>query len=134
MLTLKIGDRDKIIKQCVKEFPNEACGILAGPPSLRRVTKVYEMTNTDKSAATFFMDAKEQLKVTKEIRDSGLEMAGIYHSHVASGAYPSNHDVEMAFYPEASYVIISLIDKNKPDIKSFKINEGRITEEEIKVV
>lgn len=142
MLTLKRDDRDKIIKQCLKEFPNEACGILAGPPShspysnkvLRRVTKVYEMTNADKSAATFFMDAKEQLKVTKELRNSSLEMAGIYHSHVASGAYPSNHDVEMAFYPEASYVIISLIDKNKPDIKSFKINEGRITEEEIKVV
>lgn len=151
MLTLKRDDRDKIIKQCVKEFPNEACGILAGPPSrspvcraglnlpysntaLRRVTKVYEMTNADKSAATFFMDAKEQLKVMREIRNSGLEMAGIYHSHAASGAYPSNHDVEMAFYPETSYVIISLIDKNKPDIKSFKINEGRITEEEIKVV
>lgn len=131
MLILKRDDRDKIIRQCVKEFPNEACGILSGRNG--KVEKVYEMTNTDKSAATFFMDAKEQLKVTKEIRDSGLEMAGIYHSHVASGAYPSNHDVEMAFYPESSYVIISLIDKNKPDIKSFKINEGRITEEEIKV-
>lgn len=132
MLTLKRDDRDKIIKQCVKEFPNEACGILAGRNG--KVEKVYEMTNADKSAATFFMDAKEQLKVMREIRNSGLEMAGIYHSHAASGAYPSNHDVEMAFYPEASYVIISLIDKNKPDIKSFKINEGRITEEEIKVV
>lgn len=132
MLTLKRGDRDKIIKQCVKEFPNEACGILGGRNG--KVEKVYEMANTDKSAATFFMDAKEQLGVTKEIRNSGLEMAGIYHSHAASGAYPSNHDVEMAFYPETSYVIISLIDKNKPDIKSFKINEGRITEEEIKVV
>mgnify|MGYP001597388122 CR=1 FL=1 len=132
MLTLKRGDRDKIIKHCVKEFPNEACGILAGRNG--KVEKVYEMTNADKSAATFFMDAKEQFKVTKEIRNSGLEMAGIYHSHVASGAYPSDHDVEMAFYPEASYVIISLIDKNKPDIKSFKINEGRFMEEEIKVV
>ena len=132
MLTLKGDDRDKIIKQCIKEFPNEACGILAGRNG--KVEKVYEMTNADKSAATFFMDAKEQFKVAKEIRNSGLEMAGIYHSHAASGAYPSSHDVEMAFYPEASYVIISLIDKNKPDIKSFKINEGRITEEEIKVV
>lgn len=131
MLILPKDARDKITNQCIKEFPNEACGILAGKDG--KAEKVYEMANTDKTAATFFMDAKEQLKAMKDIRTLGLEMVGIYHSHVASPAYPSSHDVEMAFYPEASYVIVSLKDKTNPEVKSFKIKEGKIEEEEVKI-
>jgi len=129
MLTLKKNLLEKIFKQIKEEYPNEACGILVGKNGVAE--KVYEMTNTDKSPATYFMDAKEQLLVMKEIRNLGLEMVGVYHSHVASPAYPSGHDVEMAFYPEISYVIVSLEDKDNPLIKSFKIKEGKITEEKL---
>ena len=131
MLTLKKELFKRITEHAIREFPNEACGILSG--SQGRVEKVYEMTNTDKSPQTFFMDAKEQLKVMKEIRGSGEEMIGIYHSHVASLAYPSSHDVELALYPEASYVIISIKDKKNPSVRSFKIVEGKITEEELEI-
>lgn len=131
MIILKKADRDALMEHVIREFPNEACGILAGKSG--KAEKVYEMTNTDKTAATFFMDAKEQFKVMKEMRNSSLEMVGIYHSHVASEGYPSSHDVEMAFYPEVSYVIVSLVDKDKPDIRSFKIKEGKIEEEELKI-
>ncbi len=122
---------EQIIKHSKREFPNEACGVLAGKEG--NVQKVYEMLNTEKSPSTFFMEPKEQLKVMKEIRSLGLEMIGIYHSHVASRAYPSAHDVEMAFYPEVSYVIISLKDQDHPSIKSFRIEEGKTTEEEVKI-
>lgn len=121
----------QIIEHSKKEFPNEACGILAGKKG--NVQNVYEMTNTDKSPQAFFMDAKEQLRVMKEIRNRGEEMFGIYHSHVASEAYPSSHDVELALYPEASYLIISLKDKKNPSVRSFRIVEGEITEEELKI-
>jgi len=131
MLILGKDLLEKMLKQIKEEFPNEACGILAGREG--RAGKVYEMSNIDKSPSTYFMDAKEQLLVMKEIRNLGSEMVGIYHSHVASPAYPSGHDVEMAFYPEASYIIVSLADKDKPAVRSFKIKEGVITEEEIKV-
>mgnify|MGYP001599766646 CR=1 FL=1 len=131
MIVLKKELFDKIVSQCIKEFPNEACGILGGKDG--KAEKVYEMANVDKSPSSYLMEPKEQLKIMKEIRNSGLEMTGIYHSHVASEAYPSSHDVELAFYPEASYVIISLKDKNNPRIRSFKIVDGRITEEEVKI-
>ncbi len=130
MLILKKELFDQIVSQSRKEFPNEACGILAGKDG--KVEKVYAMNNTDASPSTFFMEAKEQLKVMKEIRNSGIQMIGIYHSHVASKAYPSSHDVELAFYPEVSYAIISLEDKKNPVIKSFKIQEGNIKEEEVR--
>lgn len=131
MLILKKDFLAEIIAQAKLEFPNEACGILAGRKE--RVEKIYTMANAQKSADNFFMDPKEQLKVSKEIRNLGLEMLGIYHSHVASQAYPSDRDIEMAFYPEASYVILSLKDQNNPSIRSFKIREGKISEEEIKI-
>ena len=133
----------EMIQHCQKDYPNEACGILAGKirpecaeEGSRRhgkVEKVYQMINTDKSASTYFMDPKEQLKVMKEIRNQGLEMVGIYHSHLETEAYPSAHDVELAFYPEVSYVIVSINDKNNPSIRSFKIMEGEISEEEVKI-
>ena len=131
MLTLKKELFKRITEHAIREFPNEACGILSG--SQGRVGKVYEMTNTDKSPQTFFMDAKEQLRVMKEIRNKGEEMIGIYHSHVASEAYPSSHDVELALYPEVSYVIISIKNKKNPSARSFKIVEGKISEEELKI-
>lgn len=131
MFILKKEFSAQIVAQSKREFPNEACGILAGRGGA--VEKVYEMSNVDKSPSAYFMDAKEQFKVMKQIRNLGLEMAGIYHSHVASQAYPSAHDVELAFYPEVSYVIVSLQHENRPSIRSFKIKEGTITEEEVKI-
>ncbi|MFH1779090.1 MAG: M67 family metallopeptidase [Candidatus Omnitrophota bacterium] len=131
MLILEKDLLEKMLQQIKEEFPNEACGILAGREG--RVEKVYKMSNTDKSPSTYFMDAKEQLLVMKQIRNLGLDMVGIYHSHVASTAYPSLHDVELAFYPEVSYVIVSYKDKDNSTVKSFKIKEGKIMEEEIKI-
>ena len=131
MLTLERVLLKQIIQQCKNELPNEACGILAGKAG--NVEKIYEMANIDKSPSTYFMDAKEQLRVMKDIRNRGLEMVGIYHSHVASQAYPSAHDLELAFYPEVSYVIVSFQDKINPSVKSFKIREGSISGEEIKI-
>ncbi len=131
MLYLSKKQTDELIGHSKRESPNEACGILAGKEE--RVQKVYQTTNADKSRTTFFMEAKEQLKVTKEIRGTGLEMIGIYHSHIDTEAYPSAHDVELAYYPEASYVIVSIKDIDNPGIRSFKIIEGKITEEEVKI-
>jgi proteasome lid subunit RPN8/RPN11 len=129
MLILNKIQLDEIIRQCIKELPNEACGILAGKSG--EVQKVYAMTNADKSPETYFMDAKEQLKVMKQIRQESLEMVGIYHSHVASQAYPSARDVELAFYPEVSYVILSLRDKGRPECKAFRILGNKISDEDL---
>lgn len=131
MLYLSKHDADTIIEHCRNDAPAEACGILAGRD--KRVEKVYLMSNADKSSKTFLMEPKEQFKVMKEMRALGLEMVGIYHSHLISEAYPSSHDVEFAYYPDTSYVIASLKDRDNPVIRSFKIIDKNITEEEISI-
>lgn len=120
----------RAVSHCAREFPGEACGIFAGKKE--KVVRIFEGANADKSPSTYLMDPRQQFSVMKEIRSSGLEMVGIYHSHVDSEAYPSRRDIEFAFYPEASYVIISL--KDSPSVRSFKIEEKKITEEEVSIV
>ena len=121
-----------IVNHAKSEYPKEACGILAGVEG--KISKVYKMVSTSESPETcYFMKPEEQLKVFKEMRQSGTEMLGIYHSHPQSFAYPSQRDCEMAFYPEADYVIISLKDINNPEVRAFKIIEGKINEERIEV-
>ena len=123
---------EEILAHCQSRYPKEACGLLAGAGDA--VTQVYPMTNVEDSPVGYAMDPKEQLKVLKEIRNSGLEIVGIYHSHVASEATPSQKDVRLAFYPEVSYLIVSLSDMQKPVLRSFKIKDEKVTEEEIKII
>lgn len=122
---------DQIINHCKEEYPQEACGILAGSDG--GVSKVYKMTNTDKSSITFFMDAREQFAAVRDMRTRGLEIAAIYHSHPHSSAYPSPRDVKLAFYPEAVYIIISLADLYAPEVRAFRIEDGKVYEESLKI-
>lgn len=130
MIEISSLQKEEIMRHAKESMPHEACGILAGKTG--KVEKVYEMTNkSDTPGTCYFMDPKEQLKVMKEIRNSGLEILAIYHSHTGSGAYPSARDIELAYYPEAAYIIISLQNKVSPGIRTFKLVEGKIIEEEI---
>jgi len=121
----------EIILHCKEVYPNEACGILAGKG--RVVQKVYKMTNIENSSVSYMMEPGEQFTVMKEMREQGLEMSAIYHSHPQSGVYPSPKDINLAFYPDSLYVIVSLI-YEEPAIKAFEIKNGLIREVEIFII
>ena len=120
---------DEMIAHCKKGHPYEACGILAGEENM--VSKIYPMTNIEKSPVSYLLDSKEQFNVMKDMRENSLSMAAIFHSHPSSAAYPSVTDVNLAFYEDAVYVIVSLIESS-PVVKGFSIKEEKI--EEIGVV
>ena len=79
------------------------------------------------------MEPGEQFTVMKEMREQGLEMSAIYHSHPQSDVHPSPKDINLAFYPDSLYVIISLI-YEEPAIKAFEIKNGLIREVEIFII
>ena len=126
MLTIQKADVRIIFNHCDREYPNEACGILAGRGTT--VEKVYALTSENPSPTYYQIDAQEQFRVLKEMREAGRELIGIYHSHPAGRAYPSSTDVELAFYPEAVYVIVSLIERRDPCMKGYFIVDGKVTE------
>ena len=133
MLILKKELLTRIIGQCQEKFPNEACGILAGRN--HRAEKVYPLTNiSDNPKLCYVIDPKEQLSIFKQLRNENLEMLAIFHSHIDVEAYPSKKDVELAFYPDSSYIIISLSKQKTPQARSFRIIEGKISEEELKIM
>lgn len=117
---------DQVLAHCRECYPHEACGILAGRDG--RVERVYGLTNAELSPVSYHVDPAEQFRVMKELRRDGLGMVGIFHSHPESPAYPSARDVELASYPDASYVIVSLSDIRSPEVRAFEIIEGRIAE------
>ena len=117
-----------IVDHGLREFPNEACGLIAAKEGI--LTRVYAMTNVDASPVSYRLDPKEQLKVFSEMDDEDLELAGIYHSHTHSEAYPSETDRRLAFYPDSRYLILSLSDRENPVLKAFRIEEGGSVEEE----
>ena len=133
MISLPKKVYEHMIDHAKAGYPNEACGILAGPKP-DAASEFYPMKNVDNSAISYFMDPKEQLLIFKKMRQEKTEMRGIFHSHVASEAYPSQKDVRLAFYPGVSYLIASLSEMAKPVLRSFRIEDEVVKEEEIKVL
>jgi [CysO sulfur-carrier protein]-S-L-cysteine hydrolase len=121
----------EIVEQGLREFPNECCGVIAADAGVP--VKVFAMTNVDASPVTYRLDGKEQLRVFDEMDERGWELWGIYHSHTHSEAYPSETDTRLAFYPEARYLLLSLADREHPVLRSFWIDDGAITEEELTI-
>ena len=121
-----------IYENCDREYPNEACGILAGHNGT--VEKIYSMKNAEPSPSFYVMEPQEQFRVMKEMRQAGLDLVGIYHSHTGSQAYPSATDVSLAYYPEAVYLIVTLLDRMRPASRGFTIIENKITEVPVDVV
>jgi proteasome lid subunit RPN8/RPN11 len=137
--------------------PYECCGLLGGAGGVvvrqyritntvakdARAVDVFESANvkqlehlstTRRAEVAYFMDPKEMLGAFKDMRERQLELAVIYHSHTRSPAYPSQTDVGLAYYPEAAYLIISLEDPAKPDLRAYWIRDGRITPAELNIV
>jgi proteasome lid subunit RPN8/RPN11 len=61
----------------------------------------------------------------------------VYHSHSGTEAYPSRTDVSYASEPNAHYVLVSTRESGRGDgpyeLRSFRIVDGVVTEEEIDV-
>lgn len=119
---------DEMLAHCKQGHPNEACGLLAGKAG--EVSKIYKMTNVENSPVIYEMDSMEHFKVNKDMRENSLSLLAIFHSHPATAAYPSKTDISIAFYEDAVYIIISLMEKI-PDVKGFSIREGTVTAAEI---
>ena len=121
----------EMVEHGLRAFPNEACGLLAGTDGVP--VRFFAMRNLDASPVSYRLDPHEQLKVFDEMDDAGLDLLGIFHTHTHSEAYPSETDTKLAFYPEATYLVMSLADREHPELRAFRIVEDEITEEELTI-
>ena len=115
-----------------KSAGEECCGLLAGLDGV--ITHVFAAVNVAPDPAKGYEIApKEIVGMMRELRERKLEFLGIYHSHPNGKNEPSPRDIELAYYSEAVYFIISpLADAPKP-VRAFSIRDGRVTELEIEI-
>lgn len=110
--------------------PSECCGLLSGSNGL--ITDIHPLRNdADKPETRYFATPEELFAAMRRIREAGQALLGVYHSHPRTQAYPSASDVEMAFYPEAFYFIISL--EPQIELRAFKIAASRIDDVRVSV-
>ena len=120
----------EIAAEAKAALPNECCGLLAGRGEV--VERLFAMTNVESSPTRYFMDAREQFEVARKVREAGMELVGVYHSHPNSPPYPSLRDIERAFCPGLVHVIVSLSGM-EAEMRAFRIAEGTVSEVGLRV-
>src|SRR5215469_8207549 len=120
--------RDALQTHALEARPEECCGLLAGDGEV--ISYVYRLHNeADRPETRYFASPEDLFAAMKGMRQEGLEMMGIYHSHPNSPAYPSTSDVELAFYSDCVYFIVSLA--GDFEMCAFRINNGMVSPVEI---
>ena len=130
-LSIRRSVLEAMIVHARRDMPNEACGYLAQLDGI--IVEAIALRNADASPEHFSFVPQEQFDTVRSLRGRGLRATGVYHSHPSTPARPSPEDIRLAGDPGVSYVIVSLAPP-QPEVKSFRIAGGIVTEEEITIV
>ena len=118
-VSLGAADRDAIVAQARREYPNECCGVLLGHG--RCVERIRPTANASRSPVVFEVEPRELLEVLLAAEAESVEVVGYYHSHTGSAAYPSPTDVRYAAgWPGAVHLIVSLAYPT-PSLRAYAI-------------
>ncbi|WP_255701784.1 Mov34/MPN/PAD-1 family protein [Mycobacterium sp. MYCO198283] len=134
MLTIRADLVDAMVAHARADHPDEACGVLPGPEGSDRPERHVAMVNAERSPTFYRFDSGEQLRVWREMDDADEVPVVIYHSHTATEAYPSRTDIALAAEPDAHYVLVSTRDPECHELRSYRIVDGEVTEEPVRVV
>ena len=134
VLTIDSAIVDAIVAHARRDHPDEACGVVAGPIGSDLPTRHIAMDNAARSMTFYEFDSMEQLRIWREMDENDEEPVVIYHSHTATEAYPSRTDISFAGEPGAHYLLVSTRDPEREEIRSFRIVDSVVTEEEVNIV
>ncbi|MDQ3720096.1 MAG: M67 family metallopeptidase [Actinomycetota bacterium] len=119
---------DEIVAHAREDAPNECCGLLRTDGE--EAQELVRVVNERASPYGFELGFKG-LMTANEWDDEGYGVA-VYHSHPRSAPKPSQTDINLAQYPNWVWVIVSLA--GEPDIRAWRIADGKVFEEELTVV
>jgi proteasome lid subunit RPN8/RPN11 len=124
---------DQIVAHARAEAPNECCGLVGTDQDQDRAVSVHAATNKHASPLRFEIDERDQIRIWREIDDAGHEIGAIYHSHTRTAPEPSQTDINgAAQWPGALWIIVGLADA-EPDVRTWAIEDGRVTQVELTV-
>ena len=130
---------DEMVAHARDDLPNECCGVIFSEDGV--AVRLKRARNAEESPYRYSIHPQDLFNLHREADERKWEFMVIYHSHVASDAYPSPTDVRLAqwhgsdpptdLYPGARYVLVSLKDREAPVVRAFRIEEGKVSEEEL---
>jgi [CysO sulfur-carrier protein]-S-L-cysteine hydrolase len=121
---------DELIAHAQAEAPNECVGMIASRNG--EAVAVHRATNAAASPLRYEIEGREQYRIQTAIEDAGLDLGAIYHSHTRSAPEPSQTDINLAFYPDALYLIVGLKGE-EPDVRAWRIADGQVSEAQLEV-
>lgn len=137
MLKISKNLVDQMVAHARADHPDEACGVIAGPANSDNPQRFIPMINAARSPTFYEFDSADLLTLYKDMDSKNEDPVVIYHSHTATEAYPSRTDISYASEPFAHYVLISTRETGNQDgpyeLRSFRIVDGVVTEEEIEI-
>ncbi|MGB0909467.1 MAG: Mov34/MPN/PAD-1 family protein [Nitrospirales bacterium] len=96
-----------------------------------KLSDLKQLSPEERADIAFQMDSQEMGKALRDIRIKDVALQAFYHSHTFSPARPSQTDITIAMefesyrerlnLPEPLHIIISLLDKSSPDIRTYRI-------------
>jgi [CysO sulfur-carrier protein]-S-L-cysteine hydrolase len=119
---------DQMVEHARAEAPNECCGMIASRDG--QAVRVHPAVNAAASSLRYEIDGAEQYRIQMDIDEADLDLGAIYHSHTRSEPVPSQTDINLAFYPDALYVIVGLAG-GEPDVRAFTIQDGQVAKGEL---
>jgi proteasome lid subunit RPN8/RPN11 len=124
---------DEIVAHSRDDLPNECCGLMGGRDG--ELTSVHRARNAAATWLRYELHPSDQLRIMNALDESGEDLAGIYHSHTKSEAYPSQTDINLAEgWPDPLYLICSLENPEEPVVRAFEIRDGGVEEVDLDVV
>jgi [CysO sulfur-carrier protein]-S-L-cysteine hydrolase len=122
---------EQMIVHAREEAPNECCGMVGANDG--RALAVYRAVNAEASPLRFRIDPEEQLELHNKIEEAGLELGAIYHSHTRTEPRPSQTDINFAkLWPGVLWIIVGLAN-GEPDVRTWRIDDGRVSDAELVV-
>jgi proteasome lid subunit RPN8/RPN11 len=101
----------------------QACGFLAAEQHTPTVASMaVRIFNTSTNAKRYRMEPNEVSKVLDDFDRRGIDVLGIYHSHLDSEAYLTDDDLSMVDDTTVAQVVVSLSDQKTYSARAFAIH------------
>jgi proteasome lid subunit RPN8/RPN11 len=119
-----------MVQQARAELPNECCGVLAGRlvpdsqggPPQGEIMACFPLVNAAASPCAYESDPRSMFAAVRSMRERGLEILAVYHSHPSAAPLPSRTDLARNFSPEVVNLIIGLSSRD-PEIRGWWLTD-----------
>jgi proteasome lid subunit RPN8/RPN11 len=115
----------EVVAHARRELPNECCGLLAGhiTDGAGVVSASFPVGNDAASSSEYETNPRDMMRAFRAMRERGLELLAVYHSHPMSEPVPSRRDIGRNTYGESVVHVILGFVGQEPQVRAWWLGE-----------